>query len=142
MRRLILAVILLLAQLPLWSQTIHYPLLDSAVATSVREAATKEALLRQALQQLRKVKNDSIQVYARIEMGKFFFFTSSFDSAYQYFLDAEQFAKKDLQSMAHLRNMQGAALQKMEQFEASVSHFIRAAGIYEELSDEQGISKV
>lgn len=75
-------------------------------------------------------------------MGKFFFFTSSFDSAYQYFLDAEQFAKKDLQSMAHLRNMQGAALQKMEQFEASVSHFIRAAGIYEELSDEQGISKV
>lgn len=142
MRRLILAVILLLAQFSLRSQSVHYHLLDSAVATSVRDVATKEALFRQALQQLRKVQNDSIQVYARIEMGKFFFFTSSFDSAYHYFLDAEQFAKKDLQSMAHLQNMQGAALQKMEQFEASASHFIRAAGIYEELGDEQGISKV
>lgn len=117
-------------------------MLNSAVATSVREPELKESLFRQSLQQLRAVKNDSLQVYARIELGKFYFFISAFDSAYHYFLDAEQFAKKDLQSMAHLQNMQGAALQKMEQFEASASHFIRAAGIYEELGDEQGIAKV
>lgn len=117
-------------------------MLNSAVATSVREPELKESLFRQSLQQLRAVKNDSLQVYARIELGKFYFFISAFDSAYHYFLDAEQFAKKDLQSMAHLQNMQGAALQKMKQFEASASHFIRAADIYEELGDEQGIAKV
>jgi signal transduction histidine kinase/Tfp pilus assembly protein PilF len=117
-------------------------ILDSAISTSFKNVDLKEKLFREALTEMKAVDDDSLHQFARIEFGKFFFYTSNYDSAYHYFLMAESVHENGLEMMAALQNMQGAALQRMEQYEAAVSHYIRALSTYEELEDQIGISKV
>jgi signal transduction histidine kinase len=142
MRRLLGIALFLLLCNKAEAQSFFEKNLDSAVALRLSQAELKEMMFRESFRALSTVEDDSLRLYAFVEYGKFLFFTSSFDSAYTYFMRAEKYAGNDLKSIASLQNMQGASLQRMEELEAAVTHYIHSATIYEELEDEVGQAKV
>jgi signal transduction histidine kinase len=144
MRSRVALSVVLLSLLPLLGTAQFAPeaLLDSAKALGLEDAKAKEILFRGALKALDERGSAELKAEANEEFGKFFFYTSRYDSALVYFQRCTPLLENSSLDLANCYNNQAAAYQRLGRLKEATDRYIEAQRIFEYLDDQAGLAKV